>query len=306
MYGWVEEAGVARHRGRWINHRPTEFDHPCTVDSDVVVDELLRPWVVIAQIAPVRVGRCEAHELRLSFCRNGRAQAVPFELHELILAWRTPRCPGRSQPDIRGGSATPPMTSTTQTKVSATVTDEPVEALSEHARHPVAFLVERVLDVSLVDEGLGGLVLTERPVEVPWVKDYDAIEGEGPITWPERFDVTNWAHRRSRRQPASRRCCHPGRHSRCRHVGRALRSRSPVGPARASRGPIIRRRDLAVPGGRSWACERACRTLKVETQNVNMPACRFYRRMGCTLAAVDRFAYVDLPDEVQLIWSKDL
>jgi hypothetical protein len=37
-----------------------------------------------------------------------------------------------------------------------------------------------------------------------------------------------------------------------------------------------------------------------------MPACRFYRGIGCTLAAVDGFAYGDLPDEVQLIWLKRL
>jgi hypothetical protein len=28
--------------------------------------------------------------------------------------------------------------------------------------------------------------------------------------------------------------------------------------------------------------------------------------MGCTLGAIDRFAYLDLPDEVQLIWVKQL
>ncbi len=56
----------------------------------------------------------------------------------------------------------------------------------------------------------------------------------------------------------------------------------------------------------AWARDRRCRTLKIETQNTNVPACRFYRRMGCTLGAIDRFAYADLPDEVQLIWFKEL
>lgn len=56
----------------------------------------------------------------------------------------------------------------------------------------------------------------------------------------------------------------------------------------------------------AWARDRGCRTLKVETQNTNVPACRFYRRMGCALGAFDRFAYADLPDEVQLMWIKEL
>ena len=55
-----------------------------------------------------------------------------------------------------------------------------------------------------------------------------------------------------------------------------------------------------------WARQKKCRQLKVETQNINMPACRFYHRMGCHLGAVDRYAYADFPDEVMLIWRKDL
>lgn len=51
---------------------------------------------------------------------------------------------------------------------------------------------------------------------------------------------------------------------------------------------------------------RGCHGLKVETQNINVPACRFYQRMGCALGAVNRFAYPGLPDEIQLLWFKDL
>lgn len=56
----------------------------------------------------------------------------------------------------------------------------------------------------------------------------------------------------------------------------------------------------------TWARARGCRSLRVETQNINVPACRFYKHMGCTLRSVDRFAYPDLPNEVQLVWSKEL
>ena len=56
----------------------------------------------------------------------------------------------------------------------------------------------------------------------------------------------------------------------------------------------------------AWAMARGVRTLKVETQNVNVGACRFYARQGCTLGEINRFAYPQLPDEVQLIWRKAL
>lgn len=55
-----------------------------------------------------------------------------------------------------------------------------------------------------------------------------------------------------------------------------------------------------------WSRGRSNRTLKVETQNVNVPACHFYARMGCELGVVDRHAYPELPGEVQLLWFKDL
>ena len=54
------------------------------------------------------------------------------------------------------------------------------------------------------------------------------------------------------------------------------------------------------------ARQRGCRLLLIETQNVNVPACRFYAAQGCTLGAIDRFAYADLPDETQLIWTLPL
>jgi ribosomal protein S18 acetylase RimI-like enzyme len=55
-----------------------------------------------------------------------------------------------------------------------------------------------------------------------------------------------------------------------------------------------------------WAGARDCRWLEIETQNVNVPACRFYHKMGCTLGGIDRFAYSGQPGEVQLLWWKPL
>jgi GNAT superfamily N-acetyltransferase len=55
-----------------------------------------------------------------------------------------------------------------------------------------------------------------------------------------------------------------------------------------------------------WAVARNCRQLKIETQNINVPACRFYAKQGCTLGAIHRFAYPAFPDEIQFLWYKDL
>jgi GNAT superfamily N-acetyltransferase len=75
-------------------------------------------------------------------------------------------------------------------------------ALSEHAAIPIAFVVDRVLEVRLGDGGLGGMSLTQTVVTDPYVKDYDALEGAGPQCWPGRFDVSNWTLIGARRDGA--------------------------------------------------------------------------------------------------------
>jgi len=187
------------------------------------------------------------------------------------------------------------------------IAEEPITRLGLHAEVPIAVHVERVFDVTLVEEGLGGVVMSERAVEVPWLKDYDAIKGEGPTRWARHFDVANWGLISA--------------HEAGRSVGGAVVAFNTAGVSM-----LDGRSDLAVlwdirvrPEVRSsgtgsllfqaveaWGRDRRCRTLKIETQNTNVPACRFYRRMGCTLGAIDRFAYADLPDEVQLMWFKEL
>lgn len=54
------------------------------------------------------------------------------------------------------------------------------------------------------------------------------------------------------------------------------------------------------------ALEHGCTELKVETQDINANACRFYAAMGMTAALGDPDAYPDLPGEIQVIWRKKL
>jgi hypothetical protein len=63
------------------------------------------------------------------------------------------------------------------------IREEPMTLLSEHADIPIAFIVDRIL---------GGITFSEVLVDVPWEKDYDTLNGEGPERWPQRFDTSNW------------------------------------------------------------------------------------------------------------------
>lgn len=178
--------------------------------------------------------------------------------------------------------------------------------LAVYACIPIAFEVRTILDAAVRAGGLGGIVLTERVLDAPYVKDYDALD-DGPEGWPRRFDVGRWG------------------------FFAAYEGEQIVGGAAVALGSddvdmLERRKDLAVlwdlrvaPEARgrgagaalfsaaaAWAATQGCRQLKVETQNVNVPACRFYARQGCTLGGLHRFAYSDLPDEVQLLWYRPL
>lgn len=179
--------------------------------------------------------------------------------------------------------------------------------LSELGSISIAFDVNRILDVSAPDEGLGGIVLNAIPVANPLVIDHDAREGEGPSRWPERFDVSNWGLLFAEIDGA--------------RVGGALiafdtpnlfmleghRDIAALWDLRVQpefRGTGVGR--ALVKAAEAWAAQRGCRVLKIETQNVNVTACEFYVRQGYSLRSVDLHKYDDAPDEAELIFVKTL
>jgi GNAT superfamily N-acetyltransferase len=182
-----------------------------------------------------------------------------------------------------------------------------VETLGEHGQISIAFLVDRTLEVTLADGGLGGMLLAEVGVANPYVKDYDAIDGEGPTRWAERFDLSNWGLICASRDGE-------------RVGGAVMAHNTPDVWMLGGREDVAVLWDLRVApqqrgagvgsalflAAEDWARDRGCDWLKIETQNVNVAACRFYQKMGCTLGGVDRFAYPQLPGEVQLLWWKAL
>lgn len=52
-----------------------------------------------------------------------------------------------------------------------------------------------------------------------------------------------------------------------------------------------------------WSSSRGAIELRVETQDVNVPACRFYSAMGCRLLSADPLGYGCDVDEAKLIWG---
>ncbi len=182
--------------------------------------------------------------------------------------------------------------------------------LAEYATVPIAFTVATQLVVCPVENGLGGLLLVEEAVSAPYTKDYDAVHGEGPLRWYEAFDMSRWAivSAYSANDPQK-------------PIGGAviawntegvdmLEGRSDLAVLWDLRvAPEYRGRGVGrevFQAAEAWARSKNCRELKVETQNVNVPACRFYAKQGCVLRTIRHNAYPDLPGEVQLLWVKTL
>ena len=159
--------------------------------------------------------------------------------------------------------------------MTAQITEESVDALADYASVPIAFDVHTVLDVVELNEGPGELLLRERPLSAPYEKDYDAADGS-PTSWPGRFDLTRWGLfvARDEALPVG---------------GAAIAFGTPDVEMLEGRDDLAVLWDLRVaPDARGrgvgtalfeaaaeWAATRGCRQFKVETQNVNVPACRF-------------------------------
>jgi len=185
------------------------------------------------------------------------------------------------------------------------------DRLDQYAQISIGFWVNSSLQVQPQESGLSGMLFVEEAVTPPYFKDYDHQEAEGsPILWPKQFDVSQWG------------------------FFLALRGETAVGGAAmafqtAGVNMLEGRNDLAVlwdirvkPEYRgqgvgaalfrhvlSWARARGVRQLKIETQNINLAACRFYAKMGCHLGMIHRYGYAAVPGcehEVMLCWYFNL
>jgi len=182
-----------------------------------------------------------------------------------------------------------------------------IESLPEYARVPIALEVNSIYVVDEVDEGLGGLKLKEESVAPAYIKDYDADPGEGPLSWPDKFNLENSGIFLAQAEGITRGAA-------------AVFFHNPEIRMLEGRDDLAVLWDIRVDNnfrglgiGRSlfhysarWAREKGCSLLKVETQNINTGACQFYKKMGCRLGIIHRYAYLDYPEEIMLVWYLEL
>ena len=186
--------------------------------------------------------------------------------------------------------------------MSIEILQERVELLVDYEKVPITFWVRSRL---LINFDVSGVTLNEKVAEEPYLKDYDAYER--PSKWPSRFDMSNWG------------------------IFAAFDDGNRIGGAVAAwktpglelleeRDDLVCLWDLRVhPSYRhrgvghrlfrsviDWSHERQCDELVIETQDINVPACRFYARQGCELRSAKRDAYPAELNEIQLMWYRKL
>lgn len=162
-------------------------------------------------------------------------------------------------------------------------------------------------ELDRIDRGPGGVLLREVPVQ-PYVKDLGRYGRAGD--YEKRFDISNWAFFMAFDDDAP-------------VAGMTLVRNTPSVDLLDGRDDLCVLWDLRVSApykGRGigqvlfdkavrWTRRQGLAQIKIECQNNNVPACKFYSKQGAYLAAFDEYAYAGKPgiqNEVQLIWYLDL
>ena len=180
---------------------------------------------------------------------------------------------------------------------------------SKYDSIPMRFNVTSYYRIEKINRGLDGFRFIETPVEQPYIKDFCTGEDETVSRWI-RFGISHWA------------------------FFMAFDGEKPVGAAAvASRSKeanmLSGRDDIAVlwdirvdePYKRqgvgqelfdmavNWSREQGLTQMKIECQNNNVPAVKFYHKQGAVLSSINDYAYYNEPEyrhEAQLIWYLDL
>ena len=178
------------------------------------------------------------------------------------------------------------------------------ECLSHYALLPMFCEVRSVIDL----KSRGGVnELCERPIENIFSKNYLAFPEADPLQWCTQFDISDWGFWLALSDNTVVGGAAVARNSR---QIRLIGGRADVAALWDIRvAPSQRRQGVGSALFRAaadWAKVNGSRLLRIETQNVNVAACRFYERLGCRLSETDATAYAgrsQVADEVMMIWE---
>ncbi|GAB4490163.1 MAG: hypothetical protein Fur0016_21900 [Anaerolineales bacterium] len=159
------------------------------------------------------------------------------------------------------------------------------ERITDYESVSIAFEVREILAVSSPANGRMGIQLTPQAVVSPYLKDYDALGP--PRLWLAEFNTSNWGFflAESDGLPVGAACVAWNTNGVDMLEGR--RDLSVLWDIRVN--PAQRKQGIGkalFAYAADWSRQRGCRMMKIETQNINIAACRFYAAQGCVLGDI--------------------
>jgi GNAT superfamily N-acetyltransferase len=185
--------------------------------------------------------------------------------------------------------------------VGVAIRELPPSQLAVYAAVPIALRVTSRLVRDRASPTADALV--EVPVARPFIKDYDLASGLTPLHWAERHALERWGLFVAE---VDGRVVGGAAVAPAAEVMPDLESTASTGvlwdlrvaPAWQDRGVG----SALFRASQRWAGANGCLGLVVETQDINVAACRFYARMGCRLLSYEEHAYDAMPGEARLVW----
>lgn len=174
--------------------------------------------------------------------------------------------------------------------------------LDAYSKVSISFQVDSVYKVETKKNGLKGLEIVEESID-SYIKEYDT-EGDNPSRLIKKFDVKNW---RMVLAEDNNVVIGGAIIAHDTHGINMLEGKSDLAVLWDIRvDPAYRGYNIGskiIGEVKKWAAGNQCNRLKIETQNINAKACRFYVKQGAELTGFNRHYYKDHPEEIQFIWS---
>ena len=178
----------------------------------------------------------------------------------------------------------------------------PLGDLSALSRISIAFTASSIMEIGPAPAPDGGCTMCERSLAKPLHKDYDAIPGNHPSDWLRRFDTRSWALLLADMEGATVGAALIASATpevqMLEHPGQAVLWDLRVAPDYRGRGCGT----ALFSAARNWCSRHGYAELKIETQNTNPAAVKFYLQRGCVLRHVQAGAYPEFPDELMLLF----
>ena len=175
--------------------------------------------------------------------------------------------------------------------------------LDVYSTVPISFLVDSMYRLVLDPTDILAFQLAEERVDEPYIKDYDEQPGNRPENELKKLDIKNWVFYSAYRESSlvgGLILAHKSEKT------RMLEGRDDITCIWDIRiHPKLRRMGVGTALFQAAIDETmrlGCKFMKIETQNTNVRACNFYRKQGSRLGAINRYAYREYPDEMQLVW----